>query len=143
MLFWARRWKCNLRLGRLERFCFAVLPHVINHLEKTMSANLQQQIVTRPMLFSGPMVRALLDGRKTQTRRLLKQKKRKDGCELVPELLQRIGVGHACPYGVIGDRLWVREAFYGLCGQQHILQSRWRARPLGRSEVEAINPHAA
>lgn len=59
------------------------------------------------------MVRALLDGSKTQTRRIVNvQSKRKDGAKLVPELLQKIGVGHACPYGVPGDRLWVRETHY-------------------------------
>lgn len=63
----------------------------------------------RPILFSGPMVRALLEGRKTQTRRILKQPKRKDGAKLSPELLQQIGVGAACPYGQPGDLLWVRE----------------------------------
>lgn len=66
----------------------------------------------RPMLFSGTMVRAVLAGRKTQTRRILRQPKRKDGAKLLPELLQLIGgVGHACPHGAAGDRLWVRETW--------------------------------
>lgn len=65
----------------------------------------------RPILFTGEMVRAILEGRKTQTRRVMKQRKRKDGCKLIPEVLQEIGVGAACPYGKVGDRLWVREAF--------------------------------
>lgn len=66
----------------------------------------------RPILFSGPMVRAILDGRKTMTRRVIKN---------VPEILM---TGKAipelmgaykkawvttCPYGQPGDRLWVRE----------------------------------
>ena len=47
-----------------------------------------------PILFSAPMVRAILDGRKTQTRRVAK--------------LNSSGRA-ACPYGKPGDRLWVRE----------------------------------
>lgn len=65
----------------------------------------------RPILMSAPMVLANLDGTKTQTRRILKQPRRKDGCQLVPELLKDIGAGHACPYGAAGDLLWVRESF--------------------------------
>lgn len=70
----------------------------------------------RPILFSAPMVRALLDGRKTQTRRVVKPQPN-DG------LGQMVHLGDAewgwddgdlsglwrCPYGVPGDRLWVRE----------------------------------
>lgn len=59
----------------------------------------------RPILFSAPMVRAILEGRKTQTRRVIKD------CYLLggpptDELLK------LCPYGQRGDRLWVREAFH-------------------------------
>lgn len=58
----------------------------------------------RPILFSGPMVRAILEGRKTQTRRVKK-----------PQPID-LGVIHIvgqikCPYGQPGDRLWVRETF--------------------------------
>ena len=65
-----------------------------------------------PISFTGEMVNAILVGRKTQTRRIVKPNRRKDGVQLVPELLRDIGVGHACPYGVVGDRLWVRERAY-------------------------------
>lgn len=80
----------------------------------------------RPILFSAPMVRALLEGRKTQTRRLVKLR----GAESIEE--RPVGpdddVSHcqpwpwspqhddwlACPYGRNGDRLWVRETWASL-----------------------------
>ena len=61
----------------------------------------------RPILFSGAMVRAILEGRKSQTRRIIKPTQPRDdgrwpaGRDPVPD----------CPYGVPGDRLWVRETF--------------------------------
>lgn len=69
----------------------------------------------RPILFSGPMVRAILEGRKTQTRRVVKPQPSEPvtwGC------IGGKGFGFIagdemlrCPYGVPGDRLWVRESF--------------------------------
>ena len=85
-------------------------------------------IKERPILFSGEMVRAILEGRKTQTRRVVKElpggrggpvgdhviywrKGEEDpdrwcGCD---------GLGSLgwlkCPFGVPGDRLWVRETW--------------------------------
>lgn len=68
----------------------------------------------RPILFSAPMVRAILDGRKTQTRRIVKPQPDFLGSmddpttpwkTLAPGLHEFI----VCPYGKPGDRLWVRE----------------------------------
>lgn len=79
----------------------------------------------RPILFSAPMVRALLDGSKTQTRRAIKAPTARGSFVLsfnhgVPEF--NFGPDdrspnddlrwHNCPYGQPGDLLWVRESHY-------------------------------
>lgn len=93
---------------------------------------------TRPILFSGAMVRALLDGSKTQTRRIVKpQPFHDDGYHdgdiqfamfrprgtddpLYAEFSVGAVGGGGCkrdvakfPYGQPGDRLWVRETCLG------------------------------
>lgn len=63
----------------------------------------------RPILFSAPMVRAILAGTKTQTRRVVKDNE----CPNLPSEIQeeRELLGKPfCPYGDPGDRLWVRES---------------------------------
>lgn len=96
----------------------------------------------RPIIFSGEMVRAILAGRKTQTRRVVTPRppsveavraKSGDAFHLftdfntpgvwrvagsvwaVRDLMGGFGGGPGprwrCPYGVPGDRLWVREAY--------------------------------
>jgi len=80
----------------------------------------------RPILFAAPMVNALLDGRKTQTRRVVKpQPSGKDGSTVSfgaigedTNILREIEVnGYSqimeskCPYGKIGDLAYVRETF--------------------------------
>ena len=70
---------------------------------------------TRPMLFSAPMVLAILDGKKTQTRRIVKNtgfyaiEEKWHGKESARRELARIAT--QCPYGRRGDRLWVRETW--------------------------------
>lgn len=70
----------------------------------------------RGMIFNAEMVRAVLDGRKTQTRRAVKFPIRdKDiGCELSGnELAGEVSAGNYrnSPFGAVGDRLWVRETW--------------------------------
>ena len=64
----------------------------------------------RPIIFSGPMVRALLAGTKTQTRRVMSERHRWHFIEACGDLA-------LCPYGLPGDRLWVRETFAKIDGQ--------------------------
>lgn len=91
---------------------------------------MQGQVKERPIIFSGEMVKAILDGKKTMTRRVIKSdigaydhghiiKQSSDksregsacffnkpvGCMVTSSKLVK------CPYGKIGDRLWVREKF--------------------------------
>lgn len=87
----------------------------------------------RPIIFSGDMVRAFLEGRKTQTRRLLMKARDEAGTwagAVLPaaesgwiawwpgtetglaEFTKRVyRTGFPCPYGAPGDRLWVRETW--------------------------------
>lgn len=70
----------------------------------------------RPITFNAEMVRAILDGRKTQTRRPVNLPviDRNVGCELAGnELAGEIAAGnyHNSKYGKPGDRLWVRETY--------------------------------
>ncbi|EHQ1801862.1 hypothetical protein JYY72_003731 [Salmonella enterica subsp. enterica serovar Hartford] len=70
----------------------------------------------RGMIFNAEMVRAILDGRKTQTRRPVKFPliDKNMGCELAGNELASELVAHNywnSPYGKPGDRIWVRETF--------------------------------
>lgn len=71
----------------------------------------------RPILFSAPMVRAILDGRKTQTRRVVKpqpwQPLEYDDESGLWDLYagDELCGSRACPYGQPGDQLWVRETW--------------------------------
>lgn len=83
---------------------------------------------TKPILFNTEMVRAILDRRKTQTRRVIKPQPDikledygngfaqiahwKDPSRLLMRMwLNGEGFNDFCPYGQVGDRLWVRETW--------------------------------
>ena len=69
----------------------------------------------RPILFSGPMIRAILAGTKTQTRRIIKltDSGRVKAVGSVKNWhIDDPDAVIACPYGIPGDRLWVRECIY-------------------------------
>lgn len=66
----------------------------------------------RPILFSGPMVRAILDGTKSMTRRVVNPQPDEDGLvDLRDEWQDTDAREYHCPYGQPGDRLWVRETW--------------------------------
>lgn len=75
----------------------------------------------RGMIFNGEMVRALLDDRKTQTRRPIKWKQtrfteigeREDGSKWPwsEDAEHACDFWHPCPFGAVGDRIWVRETW--------------------------------
>jgi hypothetical protein len=118
----------------------------------------------RPIIFSGPMVRAMLAGHKTQTRRILKLPKWADQAHGV-ELHDKAGQGQSaidwpnaisrktgclaeipCPYGIPGERLWVKETMQlGDAGgvvfsaTPDVEVPGWRER-LGNRGVQRVSP---
>ena len=86
---------------------------------------MESEVATRelPILFNGEMVRAIREGRKTQTRRVIKPQLESQliFCEQLgfsawedPGLNLDEGRQRCCPFGVVGDRLWVRETWGSL-----------------------------
>lgn len=84
-------------------------------------------IKERPILFSAPMVRAILDGRKTVTRRPVKGLSTSFAVTTAADesplnaVCWNVGgpIIH-CPYGQPGERLWVRETWY--CDHNEVMR---------------------
>ena len=98
----------------------------------------------RPILFSAPMVRAILAGRKTQTRRIITPQPREDvsiggtrGLVVNGQVTDAAGwaAWNRCRYGQSGDRLWVRETHLDLGGCR-----LYRADPGSDQERELVAP---
>lgn len=113
----------------------------------------------RPILFSGPMVKALLAGTKTQTRRMVKREGCQCGqwepeemCNVTPEGWQT--TGHSgrwwcqcctsnedaiqCPYGVPGDRLWVKETHAPMLGGGWVYAADYSAERLKQKDARGF-----
>lgn len=83
---------------------------------KALAAERQRQPKERPIPFSTEMVSALLAGRKSQTRRIMKSQPPFQPEPYTDELgsdwfCNGSTWARKCPYGVAGDRLWVRESW--------------------------------
>lgn len=97
-----------------------------------------------PILFSGAMIRAILEGRKTQTRRIVKRPSNVSD-DAIPEPLldgnmfwklpdYNVGNSQKCPYGEVGDRLWVRETWL----QSPVSNQYWYRADKGEEDFAAI-----
>ena len=97
-----------------------------------------------PILFSAPMVRAILDSRKTQTRRIAKVTDKDCKPGMITPLagfVPRTIANHIsyCPYGKTGDRLWVRETFKQYNGIiSYKADGNWIS---DFNDIDNFNPH--
>lgn len=105
----------------------------------------------RPILFSGEMVRAILEGRKTQTRRVVNHRRWGVPVQIkvdppsftwarfadapFPDMWYSLGA----PYGVPGDRLWVRETWLEFDRNHYTEQGKPREYLSTRYGVPRVN----
>lgn len=100
----------------------------------------------RPILFSAPMVRALLEGRKTQTRRIIDRQPPEDHARLIveaihPTVMDRHGEEHPGPetFGVTTvDGEWCFRCRYGKPGDLLYVRETWAPRSNGRLLIERM-----
>ena len=72
----------------------------------------------KPIIFTAPMVKEILEGRKTQTRRIVGQKHIPFLENINTNFLYGNWEKRPLPYGQPGDRLWVREKFKTVCDEE-------------------------
>jgi hypothetical protein len=100
-----------------------------------MKPKLEQGIKERPIIFSGEMVRAILDGRKTQTRRIVKPQPVRENINGIPYFSNGFPIDYRnCPYGQMGDSLWVRETF----GESGLNRIEYKAYPKDGKDFRAV-----
>jgi hypothetical protein len=103
----------------------------------------KEEVRERPILFSGSMVKAILEGRKTQTRRVVNPQPITEIIGYRYEQSDPLGLpwrgilldgsttcGRVCPYGKVGDRLWVRET--------HHLVTKYLGKDLSREKRQYV-----
>ena len=146
--------------------------HEISPIGDEVQPSPRSDVRERPILFSAPMVRALLAGTKAQTRRVVKHRwpylwqepwyatgkvltdlPRQPGAFMEFRYRQQDDPNYQgspastlvpCPYGKPGDRLWVRETFAPLTtGYAYCADPIWNAPPADRWRPSIHMPRAA
>jgi len=103
-----------------------------------------------PIIFSTEMVKAILEGRKTQTRRVIKPQpyiiegaegkmlngsSKSKECFLFIRMRDNFPVIMECPYGQVGSKLWVRET-WGWSGLNRV---EYKAFPADGKDFRAVD----
>jgi len=108
----------------------------------------------RPILFSTPMVQAILEGRKTQTRRIIKPQPfkkdniweytKKSHATVSPDKILDCPIPPIkCPYGAPGDVLWVRETFRLFKNDFYVYKANYKFPEAFRWKPSIYMPKAA